>query len=361
MKHTVFVDGQAGTTGLQIEERLSRRTDVELLRIPHELRKDIEARRELLNAADVAFLCLPDDAARESVALVSSSRTRIIDASTAHRTDPAWAYGLPELSCGQREKISQSKRISVPGCHATGFVLALRPLVDAGMVPPDYPVACHSVTGYSGGGHALMDAYQAGAGAGKGMEAARHYALALRHKHVPEMRLYGGLSAAPLFTPIIGNFERGMAVAFPFVLRTLSPGTAASALQAATAAGQGAASGTSAGDGQAAAGQAAPASAAVGASNRAASLEDIHRILAARYDGARFVRVMPLGDSSLPEAGYFDPTGCNGTNRAELYVFGNEEQALVICRLDNLGKGASGAAMQCMNLALGLDEGVGLE
>jgi N-acetyl-gamma-glutamyl-phosphate reductase len=352
MKHTVFVDGQAGTTGLQIEERLSRRTDVELLRIPHELRKDIEARRELLNAADVAFLCLPDDAARESVALVSSSRTRIIDASTAHRTDPAWAYGLPELSRGQREKISQSKRISVPGCHATGFVLALRPLVDAGMVPPDYPVACHSVTGYSGGGHALMDAYQAGTGAGKGMEAARHYALALRHKHVPEMRLYGGLSAAPLFTPIIGNFERGMAVAFPFVLRTLSPGTAA-------AAGQGAAA--SAGSAQAAAGQAAPASAGSGASKRQVSLEDIHRILAARYDGARFVRVMPLGDASLPEAGYFDPTGCNGTNCAELYVFGNEEQALVICRLDNLGKGASGAAMQCMNLALGLDEGEGLE
>jgi len=185
----------------------------------------------------------------------------------------------------------------------------------------------------------LMDAYHAGTGAGKGIEAARHYALALRHKHVPEMRVYGGLSAAPLFSPIIGNFERGMAVAFPFVLRTLSPGTAAASAAASPGSGQ----------------------AAAGASKRQVSLEDIHRILAARYDGARFVRVMPLGDASLPEAGYFDPTGCNGTNRAELYVFGNEEQALVICRLDNLGKGASGAAMQCMNLALGLDEGEGLE
>ncbi|WP_304226569.1 N-acetyl-gamma-glutamyl-phosphate reductase [Gracilinema caldarium] len=315
MKYRVFVDGNAGTTGLQIGERLSRRNDVELLTIRDELRKDVDERRRLINEADVVFLCLPDDAARESVSLVSNPRTIVIDASTAHRTLPEWTYGLPELSEAQRDRISRSKRIAVPGCHATGFVLLVRPLVDAGFISPDYPLACHSVTGYSGGGHKLIDAYRSGQGAGTGMEAARHYALSLQHKHLPEMRLHGGLSRTPLFTPIIGNFERGMAVAIPLHVDTLAKKT---------------------------------------------DLAGIQSIYTARYGLSRFVKVMPLGEASLPEAGYFDPTACNGTNRAEIFVYGNESQALLICRLDNLGKGASGAALQCMNIALGLDEGLGL-
>lgn len=309
------MDGQAGTTGLQIEERLSQRQDVELLRIPAELRKDAEARRERLNAADVAFLCLPDTAARESAELVTNETTVVIDASTAHRVDPRWTYGLPELTRDQRRFIAASHRIAVPGCHATGFILALRPLVDAGLVDPNFPVTSHSVTGYSGGGHRLIDAYRAGVGAGRGMEAARHYALGLSHKHIPEMRLYGGLVNPPLFTPIIGNFERGMAVTIPLHLSQLA---------------------------------------------KKASLADLHRVFLERYQGERFVSVAPLGEESSPEEGYFDPTACNDSNRAELFVFGNDERALVVCRLDNLGKGASGAALQCMNIALGLDEGTGL-
>ncbi len=315
MKHRIFIDGRVGTTGLQIEERLSRRDDVDLIDIPEELRKDTEARRERLNAADVAFLCLPDDAARESAALVDNPATIVIDSSTAHRTNPGWTYGLPELVAGQRERIAGSRRIAVPGCHATGFVLILRPLVDAGILGPDYPVTGHSVTGYSGGGHKLMDAYHAGEGAGKGMEAARHYALGLTHKHIPEMQHHTGLNFAPLFSPIIGNFERGMAVAVPLPVRTLG-----------------------------------------GKIRR----EDVHAALSRRYAGERFVRVAPLDAASRVEAGYFDPTACNDTNTAEIFVFGNDDQLLVICRLDNLGKGASGAALQCMNISLGIDEATSL-
>lgn len=311
----MFVDGNAGTTGLQIGERLARRNDIEVLTIQSDRRKDIDERRRLLNEADVAFLCLPDDAARESASLLTNPNTILIDASTAHRTLPNWTYGLPELSKKQRDLISHSHRIAVPGCHATGFVLLVRPLVDAGLISPGYPLTCHSVTGYSGGGHKLIDAYHAGLGAGAGMEAARHYALSLQHKHLPEMWLHGGLSRPPLFTPIIGNFERGMAVAIPLHLDTLA---------------------------------------------KTIRLEVLHEVYTERYGQSRFVQIMALADASMPEAGFFDPTACNGTNRAEIFVFGNDEQALLICRLDNLGKGASGAALQCMNIALGLDEGLGL-
>ncbi|MCX7655520.1 MAG: N-acetyl-gamma-glutamyl-phosphate reductase [Treponemataceae bacterium] len=315
MKYRVFVDGQAGTTGLQIMDRLAARSDLEILQIDPEKRKDIEERRRQLNQADVAFLCLPDEASRESVSLVTNEQTIIIDASTAHRTNPAWVYGLPELSLSQRQAIAKTKRIAVPGCHATGFVLLVRPLVEAGILPSEYPITCHSVTGYSGGGHKLIEAYKQREGAGKGMEAARHYALTLEHKHVPEMRLHGGLSVAPLFTPIIGNFERGMAVAIPLQLWSLP---------------------------------------------KKPRLAYIHECYRSHYANQRFVRVQPLGEASLPEAGYFDPTACNGTNRAEIFVYGHDEQALLMCRFDNLGKGASGAAMQCMNIALGLEEGLGL-
>jgi N-acetyl-gamma-glutamyl-phosphate reductase len=316
MKFRVFVDGEAGTTGLEIKQRLAAHPNVELLQIDPSLRKDTQARQKLLNAADVAFLCLPDAAAREAVSLVHNPATKIIDASTAHRTAPGWVYGLPELGNDQRQAIATASRIAVPGCHATGFVLLVRPLVDAGVIPTAYPVIAHSVTGYSGGGHTLIEAYKKGSGAGTGIIASRHYALNLSHKHLPEMQVYGGLSIEPLFTPIIGNFERGMAVALPLHLSSLA---------------------------------------------KKVTLEDLHSIYQERYGASRFVSVAPLGEASMPEAGYFDPTACNNTNRAEIFVYGKSTQALLLCRFDNLGKGASGAALQCMNIVLHLDEASGLE
>lgn len=316
MKFKVFVDGQAGTTGLEIHQRLSGRTDLELLEIDPERRKDPGARKELLNDADIVFLCLPDAAARESAALVTNRRTRIVDASTAHRTDPGWAYGLPELSADHRRSVETAFRTAVPGCHATGFVLALYPLVSRGIVPPDFPVTAHSITGYSGGGRKLIEAYERPEGLRHGFDAPSHYALGLTHKHLPEMRVKAGLTAPPLFTPIIGNFYRGMAVGVP--LHTTALPTRMSA-------------------------------------------KELHEVFAEHYDGRRFVTVQPFESDELLHEGYFDPTACNGTNRAEIFVFGDETQAFVIVRLDNLGKGASGAAVQNMNIMLGLEEWLGLE
>lgn len=316
MRYKVFVDGQAGTTGLQIHERLARRSDLELLRIEEEKRKDPETRRALLNEADVVFLCLPDAASREAVSLLDSDRTRVIDGSTAHRVDPDWTYGLPELNGAQSEKIARAKRVSVPGCHATGFVLAIYPLIAAGIVPVDYPVVCQSVTGYSGGGKALIAKYQA-PGRAESLSASRHYALGLRHKHLPEMQRVTGLAFPPLFTPVVGDFYQGMVVAVPLFARLLAKKTSPSG---------------------------------------------IREVLAAYYAGRPFVTVMPTNaEDRLDEGLYLDPMGCNGTNRAELFVFGHDEQILVLARLDNLGKGASGAAVQCMNIMLGLDERTGLE
>ncbi len=313
----VFVDGQAGTTGLQLRDRLAKRPDLEVMRIEESRRKDPDARAEYLNAADIVCLCLPDEAARESAALVRNSRTRVIDASTAHRVDPAWAYGLPEMGPAQRERIAKAARVSVPGCYATAFVLALRPLVQAGAVPPDYPVVCHAVSGYSGAGRKMIDNYEAAAAAGKPLQGSRHYALGLQHKHLPEMREMAGLMQPPLFNPIICNFAQGLTMAVP-LLRRLLPSKP--------------------------------------------SGQELHKILADHYAGARFVKVMPYGtDAGLDEGTFLDPMALNGTNRAEIFVRGNEEQLLLLCRLDNLGKGASGAAVQCLNLMLGLDEGLGLE
>lgn len=316
MRFRVFVDGQEGTTGLKINERLSGRSDIELLRIDPERRKDPEARRMLLNEADIAFLCLPDSAARESVSLVTNDKTRVIDASTAHRTDPGWTYGLPELSRGQRERIRESRRVAVPGCHATGFNLAVYPLVREGIVPPDYPVTCHSVTGYSGGGKKLIDRYEGSGPDKKNLQSPRHYALGLNHKHLPEMQKISGLSCPPLFTPIVGDFFQGMAVAVPLLKRLL---------------------------------------------NREITAGGIQEFLASYYASERFVRVMPYDSDSCLDSGFFDATGCNNSNKAEIFVFGNSDQILVITRLDNLGKGASGAAVQNMNIMLGVDEGTGLE
>jgi N-acetyl-gamma-glutamyl-phosphate reductase len=313
MVHKVFVDGQEGTTGLRIHEVLAGRPDVELLRIDPERRKDSAERARLLNAADVAFLCLPDVAAREAAFLVTSERTCLIDASTAHRTQAGWTYGLPELAAGQREALRRSKRIANPGCHATAFILLLRPLVDAGLVSPGTPVSAHSLTGYSGGGKSMIAQYQAG-GDPK-LEAPRPYGLSLAHKHLPEMAAHTGLTTPPVFTPVVANFYKGLAVSVPLHLSQLPVGTTA---------------------------------------------QRLHDALSAHYAGERFVRVMPLADPETLAGGFFDVTACNDSNRADLFVFANPTQALLACRLDNLGKGASGAAVQCMNLHLGLDEGLGL-
>ena len=313
MKHRVFVDGQEGTTGLRIHEYLAARPDIEVLRIDADRRKDPVERARLLDAADVAFLCLPDAAAREAVSLVSNPRTCLIDASTAHRTDPAWVFGLPELSIDQRARIRASKRIANPGCHASAFILLLRPLVDAGVVPAAHPISATSITGYSGGGKKMIEQYQAAGDTA--LDSPRPYGLALAHKHVPEMMVHAGLTSRPLFMPIVAKFYKGLAVSVPLHLSNL-PGQP---------------------DGAA-----------------------IHAALASRYRGERFVRVMPLSDPATIEAGFFDVQGCNDTNRVDIFVFAAAGQALLLARLDNLGKGASGAAVQSMNVHLGIDEGFGL-
>jgi N-acetyl-gamma-glutamyl-phosphate reductase len=313
MTAKVFVDGQEGTTGLRIHEVLAGREDVELLRIAPELRKDVAERARLINAADIVFLCLPDAAARESAALVTNPKTCVIDASTAHRTAPGWAYGLAELTPGHRQALRASKRIANPGCHATGFILLLRPLVDAGLLPRETPVHATSLTGYSGGGKKMIERFQAGDN--PALLSPRPYALGLAHKHLPEMAAYTGLAVKPHFVPVVGPFYQGMGVMASLHLRELAPG---------------------------------------------ATPERVHAALAAFYEGERFVRVMPLRDTDSLDQGEFDVQACNGSNRAELFVFGSEDQILLICRLDNLGKGASGAAVQAMNIHLGVDEGLGL-
>lgn len=312
-KHTVFVDGQEGTTGLRIHEYLTARADIEVLKIAAERRKDNAERARLLNAADVAFLCLPDAAAREAVALVSNPATCLIDASTAHRTLPGWAFGLPELAPGQREAIRAAKRIANPGCHASAFILLLRPLIDAGIVPKELALSATSITGYSGGGKKMIEQYQAGGD--KRLESPRPYGLKLAHKHVPEMMAHTGLTTKPVFMPIVGNFYKGLAVSVPLHLAQLAPGTDAQTLQ---------------------------------------------RAFEQRYAGERFMRVMPLNDTATLEDGFFDVQGANDSNRVDVFVFADAGQAILIARVDNLGKGASGAAVQCMNLHLGCDEGLGL-
>ena len=313
MAKLAFVDGQEGTTGLRIHEYLAQRDDIEVLRIDADKRKDPAERARLLNAADVAFLCLPDVAAREAAALVTNPKTCLIDASTAHRIAPGWAFGLPELAPSQRKLIRASKRISNPGCHASAFILLLRPLVDAGLVPASLAVSASSITGYSGGGKKMIEQYEAGGD--PGLDAPRPYALGLGHKHVPEMTTHTGLVTRPIFMPIIGKFYKGLSVSVPLHLSDLKAGTTPEAVQAA---------------------------------------------FEQRYAGERFIRVMPLRDPASLADGYFDVQACNDTNRVDIVVFANDTQVVLMARLDNLGKGASGAAVQSMNVHLGLDEGKGL-
>jgi N-acetyl-gamma-glutamyl-phosphate reductase len=313
MKYRAFVDGQEGTTGLRIHEYLAQRDDIEVLRIDADKRKDSAERARLLNAADVAFLCLPDAAAREAAALVTNPKTCLIDASTAHRTAPGWVFGLPELVPGQRDALRGSKRIANPGCHASAFILLLRPLSDAGLVAPDLPISASSITGYSGGGKKMIEQYEAGGDAR--LNAPRPYGLTLGHKHVPEMMTHGGLTVSPVFMPIVGPFYKGLSVSVPLHLSQLKSGTTPEAL---------------------------------------------HKALRHRYEGERFVRVMPLRDPAALAEAFFDVQACNDTNRVDIFVFANEHQAILMARLDNLGKGASGAAVQSMNVHLGVDEGLGL-
>jgi N-acetyl-gamma-glutamyl-phosphate reductase len=313
MKTRVFVDGQEGTTGLRINEYLAQRADIEVLRIDADRRKDAAERARLLNAADVAFLCLPDAAAKEAAALVTNPRTCLIDASTAHRTAAGWVFGLPELVPGQREALRAGKRIANPGCHASAFILLLRPLIDAGLVPAELPLAATSITGYSGGGKKMIEQYEQGGDSR--LASPRPYALKLSHKHIPEMVTHARLGVAPAFMPIVGNFYKGLSVSVPLHLSQLLPGVTGAKL---------------------------------------------HAEFVRRYAGERFVRVMPLSDPATLEDGYFDVQACNDTNRVDVFVFASDTQALLMARLDNLGKGASGAAVQAMNVHLGVDEGLGL-
>ena len=312
----VFIDGQAGTTGLQIRERLSAREDVTLLEIPESARKDPEVRRRYLNEADVVVLCLPDDAARESIRLISSNHVRVLDASTAHRVADGWVYGLPELEAHQRERIRDAARISNPGCYPTGFVLLAHPLVDAGIVPRGAHLSCHALSGYSGGGRRLIERYEAqAADHPESLWHVRPYALDLEHKHLPEMARYAGVDRAPVFSPMVGHFAQGMLTMIPLHTDRLGEG---------------------------------------------ATAETVHACLEARYRDEPCVEVLPLGDRDTLDSGFLDPLAANGTNRIDLFVYGHDTQIMLVARLDNLGKGASGAAVQNLNIMTGADELCGL-
>ena len=314
MKYKIFVDGKEGTTGLEIDERLSKRNDIEILDIDPSKRKDPAERSKLINNADVVFLCLPDDAAKESAVLAGNSSARIIDCSTAHRTAEGWDYGIPELSAEHRKNIAKSKRVSNPGCYATGFNMLMYPLVKEGFIPANYPVTCHAITGYSGGGKKLIGTFESDENKKK-LESPNFYSLSLGHKHLPEMMKHSGLSQYPLFTPIVCNFYRGMVVAVPLCS---------------------------------------------GHFGKKASADEVASFYKTYYKSQQFVKVYQVNSQENFEWGYVNAQGCNFTNNIEILTFGDERQVLVMARLDNLGKGASGAAVQNMNVMLGLDESTGL-
>ena len=314
MKKTVFIDGEHGTTGLKIHERLNARTDIELISIPEKSRKDPQAKEKLLNEADIVFLCLPDNAARESISLIKNKAVCVIDGSTAHRVAEGWVYGFPELKKEQRSLIKSSKRITVPGCHATGFIAMLYPLVAMGIVDPDYPVSSHTVAGYSGGGKAMIADYE-GENVPDYIKNPRPYSLALNHKHIPEMTRIVGLTQAPLFAPTVVNVYTGEIISIPLIVRHLKKKLAAA---------------------------------------------EIRKTLADYYAGERFIKVMPYPADDYLKNGFLTFTDCNGTNNLEIFVFGDKDKVLLSARFDNLGKGASGAAVQNMNLVLGVDEATGL-
>lgn len=308
----VFIDGQAGTTGLQLARRLAERDDIRLLRIDAAARKNPEARQALMAEADLTVLCLPDQAAREAVALAPGAKARFLDASTAFRTHPDWVYGMAELCPEQRGRIARARLVSNPGCYPTGFLAGVLPLVQAGILDPDAQLAVSALSGYTGGGKRLIEAYEKQP---PGAWPVRPYALRLAHKHLPEMQRYAGLALAPLFMPAVGHFPQGMLVATPL---------------------------------------------AAGQMKRPASAGEIQALLAERYADEPCIKVRPLHDDSATEEGYLDPAALCGKDWLELLVFGTEDRVLLVARLDNLGKGASGAALQNLNLMLGLDEFKGL-
>ena len=301
----VFIDGSAGTTGLRIADRLSTRQDIELIKLPEEKRKDLAARKEAINSADIVFLCLPDAAAIEAVSLVENENVKIIDTSTAHRTDPDWAYGFAELSENHRQKIKNSKRVANPGCHASGFIACVYPLVAKGLVPADFPLTSYSLTGYSGGGKNLIAEYE-DENRDPRHESHRIYGLTLKHKHLPEMQKICGLEKTPVFSPILGDFYEGMATS------VLLPGFSA---------------------------------------------EKVWEVLSEHYRDQKLVTVAPLGgDESVIYA-----STLAGKDSMRIIVTGHEEQTVVTALFDNLGKGASGAAIQNMNILLSVDETTGLD
>lgn len=325
MAYKVFIDGEVGTTGLQIRERLRGRVELELLSIAPELRKDAGARAEVLNRADAVILCLPDEAAKEAVSLITRPEVRVIDASTAHRVATDWTYGFAEMDAGQRAAIAGATRVSNPGCFATGAIALLRPLVQGGLVAKDFPVTVHAVSGYSGGGKGLIGEFEQAPPEGTA-DAFRPYGLGLKHKHLPEMQLYSGLAHAPVFAPSVGRYAQGMIVEVPLQLWALAS---------------------------------------------KATVTELRGALADAYAGSQFVSVASDEETAVLQqtragaGGYvaeLDPEGLNGTNRMRLYVFGSPagDQVRLMAMLDNLGKGASGAAVQNLNLMLGLDEAAGL-
>ncbi len=308
----VFIDGQAGTTGLQITDRLSARQDIDLLYLDDSQRKDPEARAACLAGCDVAILCLPDEAAREAVTL-ADGRARIIDASSAFRTDPAWAYGLPELDPQQRNRIANSQFVSNPGCYPQGFILLIRPLIQAGIIDAALPLRCHAVSGYSGGGRQMIETHEAQAIDKASPLHAQAYALTLDHKHVPEMRVHSGTREAPIFCPTVAHYYQGMLVHIPLFKSELNGGAA-----------------------------------------------DILRALEQQYAQEPFIQVRSGAAQLEAEGTYLNPVATNGTNNMELMVLGNNDQLVLTARYDNLGKGAAGAAVQNLNLMLGLGEQLSL-
>ncbi len=304
----IFIDGKAGTTGLRIEERLSKRNDVEIISLPEEKRKDTEARREILNRADIVFLCLPDEAAIEAVSMIENENTVVIDASTAHRTNPDWAYGLPELGADFEEKIKTGKRIANPGCHASGFIALVYPLVKAGIIPKDAHLTAHSITGYSGGGKKMIADYEAEE-LDPLLSAPRQYGITQKHKHLPEMVKITGLETAPIFCPIVSNFYSGMEVTVPLFKSDIN-GTA----------------------------------------------EDIREIYRKLYTGA-----LVHYNEGCDEGGFLSAARFGELDSMSVEVHGNDERILLVARYDNLGKGASGAAVECLNIKLGCDKAFGLE
>lgn len=309
----VFIDGSEGTTGLRIYERFEKRDDIEIIKIDPELRKDPTERARLINSSDITFLCLPDAASKESVSLVSNPDVRIIDASTAHRTEPGWAYGYPELSDEHREAIKTGKRIAVPGCYATGFITIAYPLVKGGIVPEDYPVSAFAVSGYSGAGKKTIAVYE-DENRDVEFDSPREYALSQQHKHLKEMQKISGLKRTPLFSPIIADYYSGMFVSLPFYADML---------------------------------------------NGKQTPESVHEYMSEYFKGQRFIKVMPFG-AETDTNGFIGANNLSGWDGLQLFVTGNEDRILLTTRFDNLGKGASGAAIQCMNVMLGCDEAKGL-